>query len=210
MTKTICKNIKIGIFTILSAGTLGTASAQSNANDAKPSNKVFVDVHHFGPGRVSLKDVAGAHQKDLAVQKEFNVDFFQYWVDETKGDVYCFSNAPEAKAITLAHTKAHGLVPAEVNAVTAGKAEKANKQKHFFLDVHEFGAGKVKAQDVAEAHKKDIEIQKKYKVNIINYWVDEKGGKVMCLIQAPDTNAIYKTHKEAHGLLPARVMSVTH
>ena len=30
----------------------------------------------------------------------------------------------------------------------------------------------------------------------------------MCLAQAKDSNALIQTHKEAHGLLPARVSKV--
>ena len=48
----------------------------------------------------------------------------------------------------------------------------------------------------------------KYGVNLINYWVDEKNGTVMCLAQAPDSAALIKTHKEAHGLIPVSVMLV--
>ena len=72
--------------------------------------------------------------------------------------------------------------------------------------VTDFGNVNVKA--VAEAHKKDLAVQKKYGVNLINYWVDEKNGTVMCLAQAPDSAALINTHKEAHGLIPVSVMLV--
>ena len=48
----------------------------------------------------------------------------------------------------------------------------------------------------------------KYGVNFINYWVDEKAGVVMCLSEAADSNAIIKTHKEAHGLIPVQILKV--
>jgi hypothetical protein len=51
-------------------------------------------------------------------------------------------------------------------------------------------------------------VQKKYGVNLVNYWVDEKAGVVMCLAEAPDADALVKTHKEAHGLLPKYVEEV--
>jgi hypothetical protein len=38
--------------------------------------------------------------------------------------------------------------------------------------------------------------------------VDEKEGIIMCLSEAPDSNAIINVHREAHGLLPAVVMTV--
>ena len=74
--------------------------------------------------------------------------------------------------------------------------------------MHYFDAGKVTAKDVAAAHQKDLAVEKKYGVNFINYWVDEKEGVVMCLSQAKDSNAVIQTHKEAHGLLPAYVEQV--
>ena len=80
--------------------------------------------------------------------------------------------------------------------------------KQLFLDVHNLGAGNVTVAAVAEAHKKDLAAEKKYGVNFINYWVDEKTGTIFCLSEAPDSNAIISTHKEAHGLLPAYVLKV--
>jgi hypothetical protein len=81
-------------------------------------------------------------------------------------------------------------------------------KNNLYLDIHELGAGKVTAADVAGAHQKDLAIQEKYGVNLINYWVDEKKGTVLCLAQAPDSTALISTHKEAHGLIPLRVATV--
>jgi hypothetical protein len=74
--------------------------------------------------------------------------------------------------------------------------------------LHELGAGNVKASDVAAAHVKDLAVQKKYGVNLLNYWVNEKDGVVMCLAEAPDSGALINTHKEAHGLIANYVMEV--
>ena len=70
------------------------------------------------------------------------------------------------------------------------------------------GAGKVKAEDVAEAHDKDLEVESKYGVHFIKYWVDEAAGNVYCLSSSPDTQSIRKTHAEAHGLLPDQIYTV--
>ena len=172
------------------------------------SNHLFIDVHHLGAGKVTAKDVAGAHQKDLATEKKYGVDFQKYWVDEAKGVVYCLSSAPDSQSIRKTHGEAHGLLPDQIFEVTDGTASKLTSSKNFFLDVHELGAGNVHAPDVAAAHQKDLATEKKYGVNFINYWVDEKDGVVLCLSQAPDSSAIIKTHKEAHGLVPARVMRI--
>jgi hypothetical protein len=78
----------------------------------------------------------------------------------------------------------------------------------LFMDVHQTlpeGAG---ADDVAAAHQADLEIQGKYKVNYINYWVDVTGGKVFCLVDAPDADAAAACHKEAHGLVADEIYPV--
>jgi phenolic acid decarboxylase len=79
---------------------------------------------------------------------------------------------------------------------------------NLYIDVHHLGPGKVKYEDVAKAHAKDLAVEKKYGVNFIKYWVDEKGGNVYCLSSAPDTLSIRKTHAEAHGLLPEQIYMV--
>jgi len=80
--------------------------------------------------------------------------------------------------------------------------------KQLFLDVHNLEPGAVTAKAVAQAHQKDLEVQGKYGVNFINYWLDPKKGTVVCLSEAPDSLAVIKTHKEAHGLVPAKVERV--
>ncbi|NMM48519.1 DUF4242 domain-containing protein [Flammeovirgaceae bacterium KN852] len=80
---------------------------------------------------------------------------------------------------------------------------------NLYLDIHELGEGNVTAEDVAEAHNKDLAIQEQYGVNFINYWVDESAGTVICLSEAPSSEAVAATHKEAHGLIPESVSLVT-
>jgi len=188
-----------------------SVSAQSrNAETSvsKAEQKLYIDVHRLPPGKVSYEDVAKAHAKDLAVQKKYGVEFLKFWVDESKGLVYCLSSAGDSTSIRDAHKEAHGLLPAEIYAVTDAPEAKAKDKRNFFLDVHELGVGNVNAAAVAEAHQKDLAVEKKYGVNFINYWVDENKGVVICLSEAPDSGAIIKTHQEAHGLLPAQILKV--
>ena len=181
----------------------------SNASHNKPvAEHLYIDVHHLEPGKVSFEDVAAAHSKDLALEKKYGVQFIKYWVDTDKGLVYCLSSAPDSASISKTHGDAHGLLPDRVYKVSEGTQAAMNGGKNLFLDVHELGAGNVTADAVAGAHQKDLAVQQKYGVNFINYWVDEKQGVVMCLSQAPDSNAIINTHKEAHGLIPVSVMEV--
>jgi Protein of unknown function (DUF4242) len=136
------------------------------------------------------------------------VHFLKYWVDEEKGLVYCLSSSADSASIRKTHAEAHGLLPAHTYLVTDGKAAALESNQNLYLDIHYLGAGKVTAKDVAGAHKKDLAVQRKYGVNFINYWVNEKEGTVMCLSQANDSASVISTHREAHGLLPAVVMKV--
>lgn len=184
-------------------GRVGTSPDKKNAG-----LNLYIDVHHLGAGKVTAKDVAAAHIKDLASEKKYGVKFIKYWVDESKGDVYCLSSSPDTQSVTKTHAAAHGLLPAQFFKVEGGREAIAVAGKSFFLDIHELGAGNVTAKDVAVAHEKDLATQSKYGVNFINYWVNEKNGVVMCLSQAADSSAVIKTHKEAHGLLPTSIEEV--
>jgi hypothetical protein len=188
------------------------ASAQTNHLDTVinivPGKKNFIDVHHLPAGQISFTDVADAHKEDLAVEGKYGVDFLKFWVDEKNGTVYCLSSAPDSESIKKAHGEAHGLLPTEIYQVVSGETSVSKTKDGFFLDIHQLGPGNVSAKDVAEAHKKDLATQKKYGVNFINYWVDEKRGVVICLSQAKDSASIIRTHKEAHGLLPMNISKV--
>ena len=185
---------------------LASVTEKQQTNPA--SKNLYIDVHHLGAGKVTAKDVAAAHQKDLAVEQKYGVNFIKYWVDEANGDVYCLSSAVDPEAIRKTHGEAHGLLPDQILEVTSGKEESLEGKNNLYLDIHQLGVGNVNVKAVAEAHKKDLAVQKKYGVNLINYWVDEKNGTVMCLAQAPDSAALINTHKEAHGLIPVSVMLV--
>jgi len=78
-----------------------------------------MDVHSLGDG-VTMDDVAKAHQADLATQGDYGVNYLRYWVDETKGQVFCLVEAPDADAATTVHREAHGLVADRVFQVQEG------------------------------------------------------------------------------------------
>ncbi len=87
----------------------------------KDQNNLFLDIHHLGAGQVTAKDVAAAHQKDLAVQDKFGVNFINYWVDEKEGTVLCLSQAKDSPAVINTHRLAHGLIPDAVMKVKQGE-----------------------------------------------------------------------------------------
>lgn len=81
---------------------------------------LFMDVHQALPEGATAKDVAGAHEADLAVQDRYGVDYRSYWVDETAGKVFCLVEAPDAEAAIAVHREAHGLVADEIYPVVQG------------------------------------------------------------------------------------------
>ena len=203
--------IAIAVSTLFSFHLSAQAIAQELPDPAKKNNSVkqlYLDVHHVGPGKVTVKDVEAAHQKDLAVQKKYGVNLVKYWVDEKNGDIYCLAEAPDSESLRKTHADAHGLLPDQINLVTEGEEAAIRGKQNLYLDLHIMGPGKVNAAAVAGAHLKDLAIQKKHGVNLINYWVDEKNGTIMCLAQAPNADSLINTHKAAHGLLPVTVEEV--
>ncbi len=76
----------------------------------------------------------------------------------------------------------------------------------IFLDRHDMSG--LTADDIAEAHRKDLAIQRDYGVNFITYWFDETRGTGFCLIDAPDIETAEKVHAEAHGNLALDVINV--
>lgn len=201
--------IILALIAIIVSSSIKVSAQSSSTGEAKTSgNSLYIDVHDVAPGSVTYSDVAAAHQKDLATEGKYGVQFIKYWVDPKEGKIYCLSSAPDSNAIIETHREAHGLLPSRIYKVIDGKQSHAVKGEPYFLDVHHLGAGNVTAEAVAEAHEKDLKVEKKYGVNFINYWVDTNNGTIFCLSQAPDSNAVIQTHKEAHGLLPDVVLPV--
>lgn len=82
---------------------------------------MFMDIHELGANAVTTADVAGAHEKDMAVQQQYGVNFINYWVDTGKGVIMCLSEAPDSSAVKLTHQHAHGLLPKFVAPVKQGQ-----------------------------------------------------------------------------------------
>jgi hypothetical protein len=77
----------------------------------------------------------------------------------------------------------------------------------FFMDIHNKVDG-LTAKAVADAHKKDLEVQDKHGVKYHKYWYNESEGKVFCLSEAPNKEAAIAVHREAHGLVPDEIIEV--
>ena len=77
----------------------------------------------------------------------------------------------------------------------------------LYMDIHNLPEGTT-AEDVAKAHAKDMETQRKYGVEYRKYWVNEKAGKVFCLVHAPNAEAAEHVHREAHGLVAEKLIEI--
>jgi hypothetical protein len=77
----------------------------------------------------------------------------------------------------------------------------------LYMDVHRLD-GPVTADDVAQAHMADLQVQDKYDVDYQRYWVDEATNTIFCLVEAPSADAATTVHREAHGLVADEVHEV--
>lgn len=76
----------------------------------------------------------------------------------------------------------------------------------IFLDRHDLRG--LSAADIAEAHRKDLEVQTQYGVRFLTYWFDDTRGTAFCLIDAPDIATAMRVHHEAHGDVATDVIEV--
>jgi len=105
----------------LLASKIMEVSADSTNWTPRAGKKLFLDVHHLPAGKVTAKDVAEAHKKDLAAEASHDVHFLNYWFDAASGTVMCLAEAPSAEAAIAVHREAHGLLPASIEEVSEGR-----------------------------------------------------------------------------------------
>jgi hypothetical protein len=77
----------------------------------------------------------------------------------------------------------------------------------LYMDVHTISGG-VGMDDVAKAHIADLQTQGRHDVSYLRYWVDERHGKIFCLVEAPSADAANDVHREAHGLVAGEIYQV--
>ena len=76
-----------------------------------------------------------------------------------------------------------------------------------FMDVHDGFFG-VTAQQLAEAHQRDLDIEKDEVVHFAHAWLDPDAGKVFCLATGPSKEAVMRIHERA-GHPTAEVYELT-
>ena len=75
------------------------------------------------------------------------------------------------------------------------------------MDIHHKVDG-VTPEALLEAHRKDLETQRKYGVDYKQYWLDKETETVFCLVEAPDKESAERVHREAHGLVADEIHEV--
>lgn len=80
----------------------------------------------------------------------------------------------------------------------------------LFMDLHKASDYHVKptVEDIKRNHIADLEVQHKYGVKFLQYWINEEAGLVFCLMEAPDKEACAAVHREAHGAMPCNVIEL--
>ena len=76
----------------------------------------------------------------------------------------------------------------------------------FYMDRHDFVG--MTAEQVAQAHLKDLEVQSWFDVQFVHYWFDFERQTGFCLAKAPAREAVEAAHKASHGLTPNQVIEV--
>jgi class 3 adenylate cyclase len=76
----------------------------------------------------------------------------------------------------------------------------------IFMDRHDMRD--LTAEHVAEAHRKDLEIQDQYGVKYLTYWYDSQRCTGFCLVDAPDAATAAHVHREAHGQIASEIIPV--
>ncbi len=76
----------------------------------------------------------------------------------------------------------------------------------LYMDRHE--GVTATPEEMAEVHLKDVEVQGRYGVTYLTYWVDERTARAFCLVDAPSREAAEAVHREAHGLVANEIIEV--
>jgi class 3 adenylate cyclase len=76
----------------------------------------------------------------------------------------------------------------------------------IFMDRHHLHG--MPPEHVAEAHRRDLEIQDKYGVKYLTYWYDAERHTGFCLVDAPDAATAEQVHREAHGQIASEIVGV--
>jgi class 3 adenylate cyclase len=74
---------------------------------------IYMDIH-ADLGDATEQDIKDAHERDLAIQDKYGVQFLTFWFNSPDGEAFCLVDAPTKEAATAVHKESHGLVPHNV------------------------------------------------------------------------------------------------
>jgi class 3 adenylate cyclase len=77
----------------------------------------------------------------------------------------------------------------------------------LFMDRHELPG--LTAEQVAQAHLRDLEVGAKLGVQFLPLWFDSNDGTAFCLADAPSPEAMQAVHRESHGMIPSEIIGVS-
>ncbi len=75
-----------------------------------------------------------------------------------------------------------------------------------YMDRHEFVG--LTAEQAAEAHLRDLEVQGQFDVRFLTYWFDVERQTAFCLATAPSMEAMEGVHRASHGFMPYQIIEV--
>jgi len=77
----------------------------------------------------------------------------------------------------------------------------------LYMDRHDLPH--VTAEDVADAHSRDLSTAPSHGVHFLTYWFDEDTGAAFCLAKASAPEDVAAAHRESHGLVPNEIILVS-
>ncbi len=77
----------------------------------------------------------------------------------------------------------------------------------LFMDRHDLPG--LTAEDVAQAHARDLGPAVAHGVQFLSYWFDTDHGAAFCLARASTPGDVAAVHRESHGLIPNEIISVS-
>lgn len=76
----------------------------------------------------------------------------------------------------------------------------------MFMDRHT--SIDISPEELAAAHKLDLEAQDKYHVRYHTYWFDPDRKSVFCLAEGPSKDAVEAVHRDSHGVIADSIVEV--
>ena len=77
----------------------------------------------------------------------------------------------------------------------------------LFMDRHDLPG--VTAEQVAQAHLEDLQVESRYGVHFLAYWFDAEHAEAFCLARASTPENMQAVHRDAHGLIPNEIITVS-